>query len=423
MSSTRRTVRRLSSAFRGLRGFHHRDCPNVKPKRFRALIIAINYTNVNESQRKFLTALNCHEDALCIKKLLIETYGYKDADITMMMDKEGVEDALSPTKDNILRAMDDFVSDSKAGDSFVLYYAGHSGQIKALKDKHETDKMDEYIISVDGEKIIDDTIRERLVKPLNAQARLSAIFDACHSGTMLDLSNDPHPVERSNTYPGDHRSHEKEVFRRPTLPDSFRLPVHLDKWGFVASLLKARRTPVRIRQQGLQPVEESEGSTYDKPLNICEGMSTVDYNNQVKIGDDDVILAGSSTNIWCRVCSRNARDYPLVLSLSSCLDQQEAVEFSEDKHGLMTQKLCELLGNKPEIPVEDIRRNIQDKVFEAIFRRIVESCEWAKVDPEFVKKRTRKIEKLFLKLPWQYLQIGSERSRYMMEPFLVKVTS
>ena len=37
--------------------------------------------------------------------------------------------------------------------------------------------------------ILDNTLREKLVNPLPIGACLTAIFDSCHSGTLLDLDH------------------------------------------------------------------------------------------------------------------------------------------------------------------------------------------------------------------------------------------
>ncbi|KAI9299453.1 peptidase C14, caspase domain-containing protein, partial [Cunninghamella echinulata] len=62
------------------------------------------------------------------------------------------------------------------------------------KSGDEEDGIDETIYPVDFEnfegdsgQIIDNDLHELLVKPLPKGCRLTAIFDSCHSGTVLDL--------------------------------------------------------------------------------------------------------------------------------------------------------------------------------------------------------------------------------------------
>ncbi|TFK85489.1 hypothetical protein K466DRAFT_654229 [Polyporus arcularius HHB13444] len=84
----------------------------------------------------------------------------------------------------------------------VAEVSGHSGQAPDPKNR-EADGLDKYIIPGDHiqlandgterpmEKvmILDNTLRKKLVNPLPIGANLTAIFDSCHSGTMLDLDH------------------------------------------------------------------------------------------------------------------------------------------------------------------------------------------------------------------------------------------
>lgn len=94
-----------------------------------------------------------------------------------------------PTKENILRAMNWLVQGCQPNDSLFFHFSGHGGQTEDL-DGDEDDGYDEVIYPVDYKTsghIVDDQIHDILVKPLPAGARLTAIFDSCHSGSCLDL--------------------------------------------------------------------------------------------------------------------------------------------------------------------------------------------------------------------------------------------
>ncbi|KAM5543591.1 hypothetical protein V8D89_002842 [Ganoderma adspersum] len=74
----------------------------------------------------------------------------------------------------------------------MFYYAGHGQQIET-KSKDEDDGFDEAIVPYspngDAEPILDDDLRDLLVEPLPPGAALTAIFDSCCSGTLLDLDH------------------------------------------------------------------------------------------------------------------------------------------------------------------------------------------------------------------------------------------
>ncbi len=57
-------------------------------------------------------------------------------------------------------------------------------------DGDEEDGSDEVIYPVDFKQaghIVDDEIHHYIVKPLQQGVRLTAIFDSCHSGSVMDL--------------------------------------------------------------------------------------------------------------------------------------------------------------------------------------------------------------------------------------------
>jgi len=97
-----------------------------------------------------------------------------------------------------LAAMRALVNDAQPDDSFFFYFSGHSTQIRNLSGD-ESDGLDECICAIDyiGDErwsdentagvIVDGRMHELLVQPLPRECRLTAIFDCCHSGNILDL--------------------------------------------------------------------------------------------------------------------------------------------------------------------------------------------------------------------------------------------
>jgi uncharacterized caspase-like protein len=160
----------------------------------KALVIGINYS---QHPDRDLELRHCTRDAYEMASFLCTNLGFARRDIRIMTD--GAEDPWDrPTKANILLAMQELVHDPQPGDSFFLYFSGHGVQIKDT-DGDESDGLDECICAMDyrGDDqypdcnspglIVDDTMHELMVKPLPPQCRLTAIFDCCHSGTILDL--------------------------------------------------------------------------------------------------------------------------------------------------------------------------------------------------------------------------------------------
>ncbi|EMD32242.1 hypothetical protein CERSUDRAFT_88205 [Gelatoporia subvermispora B] len=181
----------------------------TRPPRKKALIIGIQYSRTAPQYREdWQPLLGPHKDADAFRRLLMNRYEYKEEDIILMVD-DGKHKDLEPTRAHLLREFRSLVRQARSGDQFVLFYAGHSEQIPN-RTHTEDDGRDEAILPKDhhglDEKhlIRDSSLRRILVDPLPAGARLTAIFDSCHSGTMLDL---PHyncnKVEsRENSFEG-----------------------------------------------------------------------------------------------------------------------------------------------------------------------------------------------------------------------------
>lgn len=158
--------------------FQYSNCTG----RRKALLIGINYFGQDGELR------GCINDARNVSSFLIERYGYKREDMVVLTDDQ-TNAMMQPTKQNILRAMSWLVQGAQANDSLFLHYSGHGGQTEDL-DGDEQDGTDEVIYPVDFRQaghIVDDEIHHWVVKPLQAGVRLTAIFDSCHSGSVMDL--------------------------------------------------------------------------------------------------------------------------------------------------------------------------------------------------------------------------------------------
>ncbi|KAF9583008.1 Ca(2+)-dependent cysteine protease [Lunasporangiospora selenospora] len=150
--------------------------------RKRALFIGINYFGQNGELR------GCINDVTNIKSFVTKNFGFREEDTIALTDDQE-DPSRTPTRANILSAMQWLVRDAQPNDSFFFHYSGHGGQTED-KDGDEDDGYDETIYPVDHESagvIIDDDMHSIMVHPLPAGCRLTAIMDCCHSGSALDL--------------------------------------------------------------------------------------------------------------------------------------------------------------------------------------------------------------------------------------------
>ncbi|GMH37716.1 hypothetical protein BSKO_05589 [Bryopsis sp. KO-2023] len=156
------------------------------PLRRRALLIGCNYERNNNQH----TLQGCVEDVRNMRFFLINKFGFSEEDLCVMTD-DPEEGDLLPTRENILRKLDWLVEGASEGTSLVFHFAGHGIQVPSRGDDEE-DGLDECIVPCDAQDvhdgIIDNVMNEKLVRPLAHGVVLHAIFDNCHSGTILDLN-------------------------------------------------------------------------------------------------------------------------------------------------------------------------------------------------------------------------------------------
>jgi len=148
----------------------------------RAVLCGICYKNTPYELK------GCINDVNCLKYLLTTRFNFPEDSIVTLTEVEKDSKRI-PTKRNIQRWMHWLVQNCQPGDSLVFHYSGHGSQQKDYTG-HEVDGYDETLLPLDFRTegmIVDNEINDSLVKPLPLGARLHAIIDACHSGTVLDL--------------------------------------------------------------------------------------------------------------------------------------------------------------------------------------------------------------------------------------------
>lgn len=151
--------------------------------RRKALFIGINYVGQKGELR------GCVNDVVNIKEFFDKHYPLDEKMILTDDPKAEPETDFAPTKKNILAGFRWLIKDAKKGDSLMLHYSGHGGKVKNT-DGTEKSGYDQTVIPVDFEsagQIIDDEVHDILCKQLPKGVRLTAIFDCCHSESIMDL--------------------------------------------------------------------------------------------------------------------------------------------------------------------------------------------------------------------------------------------
>ena len=153
------------------------DCSGNK----KALLIGINYFETEKELG------GCIHDVQSMERL-IKTRGFQASNIRFLADDQRCPN-LRPTRKNIIDGMQWLVEGAQPNDSLFFHYSGHGGNRKDLGGD-EVDNSDETICPVDYQTagtIKDDLMNDLLVRSLAQGARLTALFDSCHSATALDL--------------------------------------------------------------------------------------------------------------------------------------------------------------------------------------------------------------------------------------------
>lgn len=173
-----------------------------------ALLIGCEY--VNYARRRLDTRLpGCHRDIQEAYNLLTRRYNVDPKNIDVLSDGKVSRTRAPPTLLNIKNALQSLLQKSRSPSvsHLILYYSGHGLQVRD-NSGDEADKKDEAIVPVDYKTsgfLTDDYIYEHFWKNLKPHIKqVTAIFDCCNSGTVLDLPyryTSPNRIEKINTIP------------------------------------------------------------------------------------------------------------------------------------------------------------------------------------------------------------------------------
>jgi hypothetical protein len=139
-----------------------------------ALLVGINYVGSPYQLQ------GCINDVVNMQSLLISKYKYNNS--TLITDNTAVK----PTRVNILNAFTKMLNNAQTGDTLFFHFSGHGTQTADVS-RDELEGRDEAIVSSDMRLIVDDELNRIMKAYLKTGVTLYAVFDSCHSGTVLDL--------------------------------------------------------------------------------------------------------------------------------------------------------------------------------------------------------------------------------------------
>lgn len=145
-----------------------------------ALLVGCNYIGTDYELN------GCINDAIMLRKYLIDKRGYSPENITMLRDDNEIFS--KPTKQNIVNGLNNLIkkaNDDNTTKEIFFAFSGHGTYIKDT-GKDERDGKDEVVYTLDDKYLVDDELRTILLK-LDKTVTMYAIMDCCHSGTIVDL--------------------------------------------------------------------------------------------------------------------------------------------------------------------------------------------------------------------------------------------
>ncbi|KAJ2999419.1 Ca(2+)-dependent cysteine protease [Globomyces sp. JEL0801] len=287
---------------------HHSDRsgPGGKTK---ALLIGINYFNTKAELK------GCINDVQNVKNYITSQVKYDE--IRILTDDQK-DPKLKPTKANIIEAFKWLVQNAKAGDSFFLHYSGH-GATAAAKGGDEDDGQNETICPVDYETagmIVDDEMNHMLVQTLPKGAKLNAIFDCCHSGSMLDL---PYTYEIDGNSNLKIRNNTKEALKLGLA--AFQALERGDKREALRGAFEAISLIVKPHQQNTELTDDKKQILKLKSSEADVFMYSGCMDNQTSA---DAHINGNSTGAMSWALLKVLHEKPGPLTLAELLKELRA---------------------------------------------------------------------------------------------------
>jgi hypothetical protein len=148
--------------------------PEIKnTKNKSALLIGINYFGTQYE------LYGCINDTNSINSL-ISNYNFQK--INILTDNT----IKKPNHNNILEEFKSLLINSQSGDVLLFFYSGHGSYILD-KNNNEKTGNDQVLVPCDLNEILDDELKNIIQTNLKKDVTLIALFDCCHSGSILDL--------------------------------------------------------------------------------------------------------------------------------------------------------------------------------------------------------------------------------------------
>ncbi|KAF8959336.1 caspase domain-containing protein [Flammula alnicola] len=319
----------------------------------------------------FLRLKGPHRDVKAMRDLLIDVYKYDPTDVMLLIDDDD-PDQVQPTRENILSAINKLVKDAREGDKFFFHFSGHAKQ-EDTTDIDEEDGKNEFILTSDGQKIMDNVLRAGLVDPLPVGSSLNVRKDRQLLSLIVAI-RDPYSIFFTTaatefTYRGSTRDVEELTLAgHEMLERVLTLPILGSR---VTMMLSATETPTQTTVMSPLALREANGKDNDLQPTLSSvtvssrartlplSINTTVRKGSLKIFSPTTTQCMSPESIFCTGRCRedyyfqgNVKPTAEVVCLSSSKDSQITWEDSEGNS--MTQHLIRLLTKEPNPTLHDL---------------------------------------------------------------------
>jgi hypothetical protein len=142
----------------------------------RAVVVGIDdYTGIDPTGETNLSA--CVADAQSVSNLLMWSFGFDPADITLLLDG-------AATRAAVLSALRDMVDRSEAGDVAFFYFSGHGTLIPDDPHDFTCEKFYEVICTATFPFLSDKDLWSVADSLQQSAVNFTVMLDSCHSGGM-----------------------------------------------------------------------------------------------------------------------------------------------------------------------------------------------------------------------------------------------